>query len=297
MSWLRLSIPVAQDQAESLSDALEAAGALAVSFEDAGDDPQFEPQVGATPLWVETVVTGLFSPGTSADEVLGPLRGNFPGTELAREDQLTEDELQQRTMQNAEPLLIGNRIWVGPHGAQVPSARDIVIRLAPGLAFGTGRHPTTAMCLAALEQYVRADSTVVDYGCGSGILAIGAIRLGARAAWAFDLDPQALISTETNAADNGVSAAIEVVDSAHKLPEQVDLIAANILAKPLISLSKEFAKMLAEGGTVLLSGLLADQREEVTTAFSPWFDFDPPVMQEGWAMVGAVRNRSLVGAE
>ena len=296
MGWRRISIPVASDDVDALSEAFETLGALAVSFEDAGDDPKFEPDVGATPLWGHTIVTGLFEASVDPLATTEQLSARFPGAALAKVDELSEDELRERSIQSSAPCEIGQRIWVGPHDVEPPSERDVVIRLAPGLAFGTGRHPTTAMCLAGLETHMPADARIVDFGCGSGILAIGALKLGARYAWAIDIDPQALHSTELNAQANGVSDAVHVGDTHVGIDGPVDIVAANILAQPLMQLAPTIAALVRTGGIILLSGILRTQTREVRERYAPWFDVQADECCDDWAMLVGKRTLGAVTA-
>ncbi|MEM7253267.1 MAG: 50S ribosomal protein L11 methyltransferase [Pseudomonadota bacterium] len=302
MAWYRVLIPASREEAERLSDRLLELGALSVSFEDAGDEPQFEPGRGEMPLWVESLVIGLYPATGSATALVERLQRAsvlhaFRGRLEARVESFTESDLEANRVAHAQPTTVGARTWVGPDDAEPPANRDIVIRLAPGLAFGTGRHPTTALCLAALEECDVWDATVIDYGCGSGILSIAAIRLGAKKVWALDIDPQACFATRTNADRNGVGARIAVAQSPNELPESVDIVVANILAKPLLDLAPAFARLIRPGGTVVLSGVLSAQTADIRQRYQTWFDCDQPVVSGDWGLCVGVRNTDLVQAE
>ena len=165
------------------------------------------------------------------------------------------------------------------------------MRLDPGLAFGTGTHATTAMCLAWLDENARSGQTMIDYGCGSGVLAVAAAKLGARAAYAFDIDPQALTATHDNAAANQVDDRIHVVDSETALPGGVDILIANILCDPLCELAPRFAALIAPGGKIVLAGLLCAQADEVTRAHAPWFDITTFATRDGWTALAGSRRQ------
>lgn len=271
------------------------AGALSVSFIDAADDPVLEPGPGETPLWTDTVVLGLFDPAVAVDEVENTLRTLVPdGADLRLETELLEDQDWVRAwLVHWEPLRFGRRLWVTPEEkrAQIPAQRDAVIMtLDPGLAFGTGTHPTTALCLTWLDEQNLKGQRVLDFGCGSGILAIAALLLGADRAEVTDIDPQALQATRSNAHVNGVEKQIVELPTGQAPTEPIEVLVANILAGPLHELANTFADYAPRGCRLSLSGLLREQVPAICERYQPWFELDAPRYQEDWALVTGTRR-------
>ena len=198
---------------------------------------------------------------------------------------------EREWLRDFHPMCFGHRLWVAPHHSHVHTQGAVIVRLDPGLAFGTGTHATTAMCLAWLDEHVGAGQRVIDYGCGSGVLAVAAAKLGASEAWAYDIDPQALTATRDNAAANEVEAQVHVVERDAALPEGADLLMANILCGPLCELAPRFAALAAPGARIVLAGLLAAQADEVTRAHAPWFDIAPFATRDGWTALTGTRRR------
>ena len=291
LPWLQLTLEAVQHAPEQLEDALLKAGALAVILQDGGDQPVFEPLPGETPLWSQTRVTGLFSAQTDIEVVKQKLRQGLGCVALAecRMETLEDRDWVRAWMDDYHSMRFGKRLWVCPPG-QTPSGNEpVVLTLEPGLAFGTGTHPTTALCLEWLDSAPLKARTVIDYGCGSGILAIAAAKLGASRVWAVDIDPQALLASDQNAANNGVSDVIELATPENFPTVLVDVLLANILAGPLIALAPHFAQRVRVGGQLVLSGILEQQIEDVQTAFDSWFDFEVPCQREGWVLLLAKR--------
>ncbi|MEW6692942.1 MAG: 50S ribosomal protein L11 methyltransferase, partial [Pseudomonadota bacterium] len=204
-----------------------------------------------------------------------------------------EDQDWERAwMDQFQPLRFGEKLWIVPSWIEAPDAEAVNILLDPGLAFGTGTHPTTALCLEWLDGADMAGKTVLDYGCGSGILAIAALKLGATDAWGIDIDPQALTATRDNAARNGIEASRLHTGLPGALPKDAlfDVLLANILMGPLIELAPTLTGHVRPGGRLVLSGLLGEQAEEVMAAYAADFDFDPPALKEGWARLTALRR-------
>lgn len=293
MAWLQLRVHTRHP--EFADEILQAHEASAVSFIDAVDDPVLEPPPGETPLWANTVTLGLFVEGTDLEPVQASLRELLPdGAEARFATELIEDQDWVRVwLKDCPPLQFGKRLWVVPREkvAEVTQPDAVLLRLDPGLAFGTGTHPTTALCLQWLaelaEQGELAGKTVLDYGCGSGVLAIAALLLGAERAICVDIDPQALLATRDNAAENGVANRIATLPAEHFKPLAADIIVANILANPLIALAPRLASTIRSGGRIALAGLLDRQAEDVRAAYAPWFDVDPDVSREGWTRLTA----------
>ena len=289
MAWLQLRVHTAHP--EFAEEVLLAHEAAAVSFVDAEDKPVLEPAPGETPLWENTVVLGLFRDDADPQPVMASLRELLPdGASAQFKTELIEDQDWVRVwLKDCPPLKFGERLWVVPHEklAEVTQPDAIVLKLDPGLAFGTGTHPTTALCLEWLAGQDLAGRKVLDYGCGSGILAIAALKLGAASALGVDLDPQALTASQQNARDNGVAAQLRTMLPEEFVPFPADVVVANILANPLIRLAPLLASSILRGGRIALAGLLERQAEEVRAAYEPWFNFDEDVIRDGWTRISA----------
>jgi ribosomal protein L11 methyltransferase len=283
MPWLQISCEALRDQAEGVEDALLDAGALSVTLADAGDNPVLEPGPGETPLWPKLTLTALFEADIDPLPVLARLAGLPSGPRPAsiRVERLEDRAWEREWLSRFRPMRFGRRLWICPGGGAAPDRDAVVVRLDPGLAFGTGTHPTTRLCLEWLDAAWIDGRQVVDYGCGSGILSIAAARLGASRVIAIDNDPQAVIATRDNAAANEVTHVVEAMAPAPDVPA-ADVLLANILAGPLIEFAPTFAGIVRPGGRLVLSGILATQGPAVAAAYRPWFDLDEPVEQEGW---------------
>jgi ribosomal protein L11 methyltransferase len=299
--WLEVSAAVERDLADHAEEALFGAGAASVTLRDAADVPVLEPAPGETPLWPRVTIVGLFIGDTDPLAVLAAVQGIVPGAEWSIA--LLRDRLWEREwLRDFKPLRFGQRLAVVPTEMAAPPG-SLVVRLDPGLAFGTGTHPTTALCLEWLDALSLSqgesrpplqDALVIDYGCGSGILAIAALRLGAAEAIALDLDPQALLATRANAVINGVEARL-VMGPPEALPDllgqrKADVLVANILAGPLQALMPDFAAALGEGGALALSGILVGQEAALAAAAEPWFQLEPPAIREEWVRLSGQRN-------
>ncbi len=293
MSWLQLKLHVPAALAKPLSDELSAAGALAVTLRDAQEQALYEPAPGATPLWPQVEVTALFDAGCDRENILRTARALAGETASCRIETLAEQDWVRLVQQDIKPLCFGGRLWVCPSSAQLPE-ECIRVVLDPGLAFGTGTHPTTALCLEWLAAHDVTGDNVLDYGCGSGILALAAIKLGARHAYALDHDAQALQATRDNARKNAVESRISAIPP-HELPDTgVDVLLANILAAPLIELAPRLAQRVVAGGHLVLSGILCEQAKEVSEAYRPWFDLALSGARDGWVCLDAVRKSAMV---
>lgn len=283
MLWQQLIYPLPSSDAEELSDLLAESGAAAVTMKDAADEPLFEPPIGTTPLWSNTLVIALF------DETidLGPITVSLAKSWSPR--QLPEPQIQQLPdqvwerswMDGFEPMQFGNNLWIVPSWFDEPNPDAVNIKLDPGLAFGTGTHPTTRLCLEWLDAHAVPEA-VIDYGCGSGILAIAAAKLGAKSVECIDTDPQALEATIENGRRNEISDRLITVLPNKQSGEPVPLLLANILAGPLVELSPKLAALVKPGGDIVLSGILKEQWQTVSEAYQPWFDMQPPVEIDGW---------------
>jgi ribosomal protein L11 methyltransferase len=287
---LQLTVDIGSRNPEPYEDALFELGAVSVTLEDAADDPVLEPAPGATPLWPTVVVKAVFEAGADADLVAAALAQALPDAPAPRFEVLPDKAWEREWLKDFKPMRFGRHLWVCPGGMPTDDPEAIRIELDPGLAFGTGTHPTTALCLEWLDSQDLAGRQVVDYGCGSGILAIAAARLGAAAVLAMDIDPQALIATRDNAARNKVSARIAVTDDPALPTGSADVLLANILAGPLVGLAPRFADALRPGALLALSGLLLEQAETVTAAYRPWFDIGTTATRDGWALLAGRRR-------
>lgn len=289
--WLQLTLEAIDHAVEQLEDALLQAGALAVTLEDGGDQPVLEPAPGETPLWAHTRVTGLFDAQTDIEVVKRQLRRFLHVATLpeCRLTALEERDWVRAWMDNFHPMRFGQRLWICPT-AQTPPAPDAVnIRLDPGLAFGTGTHPTTAMCLRQLDGMDVSGKTVIDYGCGSGILGIAALLLGAKSAIGIDIDPQALVASRANTTRNNIAAERFPVFLPGRAPSQsADIVLANILAGPLVELAAEISALVAPEGQLILSGILHEQQAAIRAAY-PDFLLEMTT-QEEWACLSGRRR-------
>jgi len=294
MPFLQLILPIGAADPAPYEDALLAAGASSITLEDEGDDPVLEPLPGTTPLWPRVRVKALFDGTLDAEQLLEALQASI-GEPLGRAyfETLADRAWEREWLKDFKPMRFGNRLWICPGGQRPtgdPGAAAVLIELDPGLAFGTGTHPTTALCLEWLDSADVAGKRTIDYGCGSGILAIAAAKLGATAVDAVDIDPQALIATRDNAERNGVAHLIapQLVADASLAP--ADILLANILAGPLESLAPAFAALVKTSGRLVLSGILRNQAEAVATRYAPWFDIGPVVARDDWARLDGVRR-------
>ncbi|WP_336365788.1 50S ribosomal protein L11 methyltransferase [Marinobacter sp. C2H3] len=298
MPWIQLQIPADPDNADQLEDLLMEMGAEAVSMEDAADQPLYEPDLGTTPLWQQTTVTGLFPAGQDTERLCAGLQNAWhqQTQQLLGEIDVTlvEDKDWERAwMDDFKPLRFGERLWIVPswHDAPDPDAANLM--LDPGLAFGTGTHPTTALCLEWLDGQPMEHRQVIDYGCGSGILGLATLLLGARHVTGVDIDPQALEASRENARRNGVEQSRLDLYLPEQAPDEpADLMLANILAQPLIGLAPKLATLTRTGGDLVLSGILFNQARDVMEAYEPWFDMDEPAQLDDWIrLTGRRRSR------
>jgi len=289
MPHLQLTLDIGPRDPAAYEDALFALGALSVTLEDAADDPVLEPAPGATPLWPTVVVKALFDAAADPVAIVAALAAELPGGAVPRAEVVPDKAWEREWLRDFSPMRFGHRLWVCPGGMPAGDAEAIRIELDPGLAFGSGTHPTTALCLEWLDAQPLAGASVVDYGCGSGILAIAAARLGARHVRAVDIDPQALIATVGNAVRNGVAHVIEATGDPRLAPAGADALLANILAGPLVELAPRFAEAVTPGGRIALSGLLREQADAVTAAYRPCFHIGPAIERDGWMLLAGHR--------
>jgi ribosomal protein L11 methyltransferase len=291
MAWKQLHLHTDTERAGRLSDLLSKLGAAAVTFQDDADDPVLEPAPGEVPLWDNTCVVGLFEDDVNLDDVLASLAKKLAPAPLPhyKISDLPEQDWERAWLDDFHPMQFGERLWIVPSAYEAEDADAVNIRLDPGLAFGTGTHATTALCLTWLDGHDVSGKSVLDFGCGSGILAIAAAKLGAARVVGVDLDPQAVTATQNNALENGVNDMV-VLHTDDFDAELVDILLANILANPLKELAARFADLVVPGGQLALSGILAEQAEEVSQAYLPWFDMDAPQQREDWVLLTGRRK-------
>ncbi len=296
MSWLTLAVFAEASYAEALSEALLARGALSVDMLDADADTPDEQAIFGEPgeptsaVWQHNLVNALFE---SDADVVNVLQASCDELGLKtlpehRIETLEESDWVRLTQAQFDPIRISDRLWIVPtwHTPTDPSA--INIALDPGLAFGTGSHPTTRLCLRWLDENIKGGETVLDYGCGSGILAIAAMKLGAGSAIGVDVDAQAVQASRDNALANQVRADIFLPE--HAMLVQYDIVVANILTNPLRALAPLLAGATRSGGRIVLSGILAEQADEVMRIYAQWFDLNPAVLEDGWCCLSGLKR-------
>ncbi|VEE14240.1 50S ribosomal protein L11 methyltransferase [Ectopseudomonas mendocina] len=292
MPWLQVRLAITPEQAETYEDALLEVGAVSVTFMDAEDQPIFEPDLGTTPLWSHTHLLALFEADTDETALIAHLQllcgGSLPEHHVER---IEDQDWERSWMDNFQPMRFGRRLWIVPSWHAAPEPDAVNLLLDPGLAFGTGTHPTTALCLEWLDGQTLDNCSVLDFGCGSGILAIAALLLGAPQAVGTDIDPQALEASRDNASRNGIDPARFPVYLPADLPQQpADVVVANILAGPLVSLAPQITALVKGGGRLALSGILAEQADEVRAAYAGAFDLDPTATKDGWVRISGVKR-------
>ena len=294
MSWLQLRLDCAPAQVEPLETVLLGSGAVAVTMEDNADQPLLEPGVGEPPLGPQPRLTGLYPADTDMAAVLDQFPAGLLDGCNQRVEILEDKDWEREWMQHYRPMRFGTRLWVCPSWLAPPAPQAVNLLLDPGLAFGTGTHPTTALCLTELDGMALEGQRVVDYGCGSGILAVAALKLGAAVALGVDNDPQALVASRDNAERNGIAPeslllALPGDYDAGRWLESADTVIANILAGPLMALSTTLLSCLRPGGTLLLSGLLAGQAPGLIEHYAPTIPLHIAGEREGWVCLRGER--------
>lgn len=291
MPWIQMKLQAPGKVAGAVEETLLARGAVAVTLQDSGDQPLFEPPPGATPLWDDITITGLFEADVAADSIARQLRATFPALQSSvRIEALEDKDWEREWMSHYQPMRFGERLWVVPSWLEPPEPDAVIMKLDPGLAFGTGTHPTTSLCLQWLDSAPLRDAHVIDYGCGSGILAIAALLLGARSVTGVDNDPQALLATRQNAERNAVEQRLAIVIPERFTDTRCDVLVANILAGPLIELAPRLTSLVRPGGRIALSGILDKQAESVAAAYRSGFDLDEIVISDEWVRISGTRR-------
>ena len=297
MNWQHLKIQIIPEHVDFIEPQLLAAGAVSITYLDAEDQPVFQEELDSTPLWDSLVLCALFEEDTELGELLSWLGGNASIVNRASlEIEKIEDQAWERSwMDNFSAMQFGEKLWICPSWQEPPDPTATNIMLDPGLAFGSGSHATTALCLQWLATQDLQGKDIVDYGCGSGILAIAAALLDAQSVQGVDNDPQAVLATNDNCERNGLlqgrvgTFLPEEYDSI-STPESVDILLANILAAPLLSLASKFASLVKPKGSIILSGLLAEQADAITEVYSEWFEMSAAVQREDWIRLSGIKR-------
>jgi len=296
MPWQSLRVTLDASHAEAFSEALMSLGAISVSLEDADagsldETPIFgEPTLPNAGLWQHCIATALLEPDQEPADLVSraALVAGLARLPAWSVENVDDQDWVRLTQSQFDPIRISRRLWIVPTWHEAPDDQAFNIRLDPGLAFGTGSHPTTRLCLRWLDENIKGGESVLDYGCGSGILAIAAAKLGASEVWGVDIDPQAIQAAAYNADMNGVSARFYTPDQAPGTAAQI--VVANILTNPLKTLAPLLANLTLPGGRLVLSGILEQQAESVMQVYRAWFEFDPPVTEEGWVRLCGMKN-------
>ena len=296
MAWRQFIMDLGALDSEAVETVFERFGASSVTLTDAGDNPVLEPGPGETPLWADTKITGMFSPDIDLQRLRDGLLTEFGLTELPshRIETLEDRAWEREWLKDFGPMQFGERLWIHPKGSRPFSDDAVIIYLDPGLAFGTGTHATTALCLEWLDGVPMKGKSVLDYGSGSGVLAIAALKLGCDSAVAMDIDPQAVIATRQNASDNDVAENLQVLGLASEIEGEFDVVVANILAGPLVQFAESITLTLRRGGMLTMSGVLCEQADDVMAAYEAWIDFDDPAFREQdgqiWSRLNGTRR-------
>lgn len=293
MSWQQLVCHTTSKHQEVVVDAMEAVGAVSITWQDAEDDPILEPRPGEMRLWNNLVVTALYEEDTDLNVLQLLLETHKADWQIESVlYEIVEDQPWERAwMDSFQPMCFGKRLWIYPSWFEIPDDDSVKLLLDPGLAFGTGTHPTTALCLEWLDGQDLANQAVLDYGCGSGVLAIAALKLGAKHAVGTDIDPQALLATQDNAERNSIDPALLQTCYPEQLPKQTwDVVMANILAGPLVELAPALLAALHPGGKLVLSGILAEQATAITDAYQASLNEFSLVQKEDWIRVTGIRR-------
>jgi ribosomal protein L11 methyltransferase len=289
--YLELSFDLGSLDPQAAEEAAFACGACAVTFVDARDDPVLEPAPGELRLWPATRVKCLFTPERDRPPLPGALGASL-GVDPALIDvqRVVERAWEREWLRDSHARRFGRRLWVRPHHERVSEPGAIVVALDPGMAFGTGTHASTALCLAWLDARLTPGARVIDYGCGSGVLALAAAKLGARAVHCFDIDPQALVATRANARANRIASRVHLHDSCATLPGNANVLLANILVGTLCALTARFASLLRHGGEVVLAGLMEPEAAYVTDTYAACFDVARFGDRDGWVCLAGRRR-------
>ena len=289
MQWIQLIILSSRQDSHEIESALIALNSLSVTIQDAADQPILEPAVGETPLWDQCIVTALFPTTVDTREINLQFYASILSSPQIRWEQLEDKDWSQEWKKHFNPLKCGDRLWICPSWIDPPDPAGVNLSLDPGLAFGTGSHPTTHLCLRWLDKQDLNGKTIIDYGCGSGILGIAALLLGAKQVIAVDHDPQALLASRDNAQRNNIADHQLITYLPNEVPDdiQAEVVVANILAAPLIELAHKLCAMTMANGLLCLAGLLDRQIDAVSAPYSTEFTFFAPAIESEWAQLSA----------
>jgi ribosomal protein L11 methyltransferase len=293
MSWRQLSLTCQADQLAEVEDLMMELGALSISLSDAGDEPIYEPLPGDNPIWPESIVSATFAEDSDPEQIAQLLMARLPAglTQSVKHDSFQDRDWQQAYRQHFKPLQCAPSLWIVPSWIEPPDPQATIVQLDPGLAFGTGSHPTTALCLAWLAEQQLENLELIDFGCGSGILAIAAIKLGASRVLAVDIDQQALVACQSNMDMNAITnGQIQVSLPEAMAADRVDLLMANILSGPLVELSSRFADLVKPDGKIVLSGILISQLQDIQSTYREFFELSPARVDGDWACIDGSRR-------
>ncbi len=291
MAWIQINTIVSESLAEPLSNAFMEVNAASVTFQDAKDQPIYEPELGTTPIWKLAKVVGLFDAEVDSQSIIQQLTQYIPDipAHAYKVEQLEDKDWIRAWMDQFKPMLFGDNLWIVPSWSQPPKPDAVNLMLDPGLAFGTGTHPTTSLCLTWLDRHSPKDLSVIDYGCGSGILALAAQKFQAASVAGTDIDPQAITASQQNAERNQEHIEFALVENFS--PPPCDLLIANILAGPLKQLATEFDRLLKPNGTLVLSGLLAKQADELIAHYQTFgIELTTFEQQEEWGLLAGQKK-------
>lgn len=294
IQWIQLNIEVISKHSELVESAVLNAGAVSVTLQDGADHPILEPGVGETPLWDHCILTALFPASIDTATTEQEITQYLPFSVHSSWELVEDKDWSQEWKKHFKPISCSaGRLWICPSWIDAPRADAVNLRLDPGLAFGTGNHPTTMLCLNWLEKQPLQGKTLIDYGCGSGILGIAALLLGAEKVWAVDNDSQALLASRDNAERNGIDEEklITLLPDQIPLQAKADVVIANILAKPLIELAGQISALTLPVGQLCLSGILSHQIDQVTAPYTRYFDFEPATIEDDWVQLAASKVR------
>ena len=293
MSWQQLRLDIEPDKQELVEALLFEFGAVSVTLQSSTGEVVLEPNPGEVKLWDKLQIIALFEASINTTELEQQLREHplWPASVVSVWEELAEQVWERAWMDDYQPMQFGERLWICPTWAEPPEPDAVNLLLDPGLAFGSGTHATTALCLQFLDNTIKGGEVVIDYGCGSGILALAALKLGAKHVTGVDHDPQAIIASRANLETNSLDpAALEVYMPDEFTPFTADIVVANILAETLIDLVDEIVKLIKPGAWLAMSGILESQLEMVQRAYSPWITFKQPAIQEEWVLLSGIKN-------